>query len=198
MMYESLFVHPDLKDQVKTEYTIEYTDKDENIKDDFSNVHKVKCIGLESMINCMFKLRQAGKYNINLYTMVELNGHWIIEDSSNQCEIYSANETEKRLNKKAEKMEKTITELEQELALYKEFIKKYNAEKTFNEYKKNKTYTYYFRLRSPGLGCQPKEGLLDIKDEKIVYNNREYWGIAIYNRELTDIELYDYDLDRAS
>jgi len=58
------------------------------------------------------------------------------------------------------------------------------------------TYTYYFRLRPPSPGCQPKNGLINISSDSITHNNREYWGYAEYSRELTDKELYEYDLDK--
>lgn len=58
------------------------------------------------------------------------------------------------------------------------------------------TYTYYCRLRPPAPGTQPKQGLIKAVDEKITHNSREYWGYVVYDRELTDKELYAYDLDR--
>ena len=58
------------------------------------------------------------------------------------------------------------------------------------------TYVYYFRLRPPSPGCQPKNGLVEINGESITHNGREYWGYAVYNRELTDSELFGYDLDK--
>ena len=61
---------------------------------------------------------------------------------------------------------------------------------------KNKTFTYYYRLRPPSPGCQPKQGLLEMNGEKILHNDREYWGSCIYDRELSDKELYEYDLDK--
>jgi hypothetical protein len=60
----------------------------------------------------------------------------------------------------------------------------------------HQTYTYYFRLRPPMPGCQPRNGLLETNAETITHNNRQYWGTATYNRQLTDSELYEYDLDK--
>ena len=59
----------------------------------------------------------------------------------------------------------------------------------------NKTCTYYYRLRPPSPGCQPKEGIIEFNFCKIMINGREYWGSVDYNRQLTDKELFNYDLD---
>lgn len=59
-----------------------------------------------------------------------------------------------------------------------------------------KTYIYYYRLRPPSPGCQPKKGLLKTSNDAITRHNREYWGYAEYDRELSDKELFDYDLDK--
>lgn len=56
-------------------------------------------------------------------------------------------------------------------------------------------YTYYYRLRPPMPGGQPKNGLIETNSNEIIHNNRTYWGTATYNRELTPNELYEYDLD---
>lgn len=58
----------------------------------------------------------------------------------------------------------------------------------------NKEYTYYCRLREPGIGCQPK-GTISINFNPITVNGREYWGSVTYNRPLTENEMYNYDLD---
>lgn len=56
-------------------------------------------------------------------------------------------------------------------------------------------YTYYFRLRPPGIGCQPKKGLVKIDFNEVIKNNRKYWGSATYDRKLSSDELFNYDLD---
>ena len=58
----------------------------------------------------------------------------------------------------------------------------------------NKTYTYYYRLRPPSIGTQPKD-FIKLNPNSIIVNNREYWGSVSYHRELTEKELYQYDLD---
>jgi len=191
-------IHPDFISKVQIEYTIEYTEKDEAIKDDYSNVKKVNCLDLEQMVKSMFELRQLNKFNINLYTKTEVEGQWITEDNANDCEIYASSATEKRKDKSISILEKTIKEQQKEIELYKSFLTKYNSSEIFEKFKKSEEtkHTYYYRLRPPAPGCQPKQGLLEMNSQKITHNNREYWGSCTYDRELTDKELYEYDLDK--
>lgn len=56
------------------------------------------------------------------------------------------------------------------------------------------TYTYYFRLRPPSIGTQPK-GFIELNPDSITKNGREYWGSVTYDRQLTENEMYNYDLD---
>lgn len=60
----------------------------------------------------------------------------------------------------------------------------------------NKEYTYYCRLRPPMPGGQPKKGLTKTSCNSITVNNREYWGTVTYDRQLTESELFNYDLDK--
>ena len=60
----------------------------------------------------------------------------------------------------------------------------------------NTTFTYFYRLRPPSMGCQPSKGLLEMSGDEIKHNSRVYWGTCTYNRELTEKEIYDYDLDK--
>lgn len=61
------------------------------------------------------------------------------------------------------------------------------------------TYFYYgMRLRGFSLGCQPLDGLIGTASENdpIVKNaQRKYYDYLVYNRELTEKELKDYELD---
>ena len=53
-------------------------------------------------------------------------------------------------------------------------------------------YKYGMRLRPCGLGCQPK----DMKDwEDTDKQTTGYWSYIYYDRELTQEELYKYELD---
>ena len=59
------------------------------------------------------------------------------------------------------------------------------------------TYTYYFRLRPPGMSCQPSEGLISIHAENsrsLIHEGYEFWGYAEYNRILTEEEVNRYDI----
>ena len=52
-------------------------------------------------------------------------------------------------------------------------------------------YVYGMRLRGFSPGCQPMDGL-----GSVMKGNEKYYNILIYNRELTDKEIRDYELDR--
>ena len=52
-------------------------------------------------------------------------------------------------------------------------------------------YVYGMRLRGFSPGCQPMDGL-----DAVMEGNKKYYNILIYNRELTDEEVRDYELDR--
>ena len=49
---------------------------------------------------------------------------------------------------------------------------------------------YGMRLRGCGPGCQPK-GFVRREDD----DSGKYWDILVYDRELTDKEMFSYDLD---
>jgi len=51
-------------------------------------------------------------------------------------------------------------------------------------------YFYGMKLRGFSPGCQPKEGLIERLDDP----TGKYWDILVYNRPLSDAELYMYDL----
>ena len=52
-------------------------------------------------------------------------------------------------------------------------------------------YLYGMRLRGFSPGCQPMIGLVERQDDV----TGKYHDILIYDRELTDKELNDYELD---
>ena len=61
------------------------------------------------------------------------------------------------------------------------------------------TYTYYFRLRPPGIGCQPADGLVSIHGTEdgrrsLTHEGYEFWGSAEYSRILTDKEVSQFDI----
>ena len=51
-------------------------------------------------------------------------------------------------------------------------------------------YRYGMRLRGFSPGCQPKEGLLHREDDP----SGKYYDIIVYNRELSEKEIRDYEL----
>lgn len=55
-------------------------------------------------------------------------------------------------------------------------------------------YEYGMRLRPFSIGCQPMEGLIDVKPETTT-GRKHYWNVLVYKRELTETELKDYELD---
>lgn len=58
-----------------------------------------------------------------------------------------------------------------------------------------KRFVYGMRLRPAAPGCQPKDGLVQIDGRDAYCNGRRYWSLLTYDRELTDKECADYDLD---
>lgn len=58
-----------------------------------------------------------------------------------------------------------------------------------------KQYAYGYRLRPPGPGCQPMNGLISISHERICVKGFEYCGYARYNRKLSHEERYNYEMD---
>ena len=53
-------------------------------------------------------------------------------------------------------------------------------------------YMYGMRLRGFSIGCQPMDGLVERRDD----TSGLYHDILVYDRELTDREVSDYELDR--
>ena len=55
-------------------------------------------------------------------------------------------------------------------------------------------FKYGMRLRGFSMGCQPMNGLDHAEDGGYV-GTRRYHSFLFYRRELTEKELYDYELD---
>lgn len=53
-------------------------------------------------------------------------------------------------------------------------------------------YRYGMRLRGFSIGCQPMDGLVERQDDTSGF----YHDILVYDRELTQKEREDYELDR--
>ena len=54
------------------------------------------------------------------------------------------------------------------------------------------TYLYGMRNRGFSIGCQPMDGLIERQDD----TSGIYHDILVYDRELTQKEREDYELDR--
>lgn len=52
-------------------------------------------------------------------------------------------------------------------------------------------YTYGMRLRGFSPGCQPMAGLVERRDDP----KHEYHDLLVYDRELSEKEMQDYELD---
>ena len=59
---------------------------------------------------------------------------------------------------------------------------------------------YYSILRPVGIGTYPKDGMVRFKnyDQRTFVSeiSHEAWGEIWYNRELTDKEMHNYDLEK--
>lgn len=60
-------------------------------------------------------------------------------------------------------------------------------------------YVYELRLRPPGIGCQPDDGLLETgefarREAYEEFGGHPCWGWAAYGRELSDREVESYEL----
>ena len=56
-------------------------------------------------------------------------------------------------------------------------------------------YKYGMRLRPFGIGCQPMDGYVDREPYEGFTHSDRYWDVIIYNRELSEKETEDYELD---
>ena len=56
---------------------------------------------------------------------------------------------------------------------------------------KQHIYLYGMRLRGFSIGCQPKEGFVERRDDITGL----YYDVIVYERKLTKKELDDYELD---
>lgn len=56
-------------------------------------------------------------------------------------------------------------------------------------------YKYGMRLRSFGIGCQPKDGYIYREPYEGFKHSDKYWDVIFYNRELSEKEMEDYELD---
>lgn len=52
-------------------------------------------------------------------------------------------------------------------------------------------YTYGMRLRGFSIGCQPKDGFIERRDDM----SGLYYDVLVYDRKLSQQELLNYELD---
>ena len=52
-------------------------------------------------------------------------------------------------------------------------------------------YRYGLRLRGFSIGCQPRQGFIERLDD----TSGRYYDILAYDRQLTETEINDYELD---
>lgn len=52
-------------------------------------------------------------------------------------------------------------------------------------------YFYGMKERGFSIGCQPKDGLLGLSDKR----SDQYYDIIEYNRQLTEEEIKEYELE---
>ena len=125
--------NPNHGKNLKAKYQLEYTDKDELIKEDYSNLKTVEGIAdLQHLTELIFEMRERGKHNINAYYIVEnKEGNWLIEDYCNDIETYSNTTQEKQAKKRIEELENIVASQNKEIEQYREFLKKYNAIKQY-------------------------------------------------------------------
>lgn len=125
------------KEGIKVIYSIEYTEKDEDILPDFSNVKKVKNVkDLEQLIAGVIKLKMLGKYNITAYYIIEetKGDNWLLEDICTGIEGIKL-EKDTRIEMRQREV---IRSQEEELELYREFMREYKATEIYEQWKKNK------------------------------------------------------------
>ena len=59
-------------------------------------------------------------------------------------------------------------------------------------------YAYKMRERPPGPGAQPREGLAFANADDYIIDGQRYWGIAVYDRPLTDAECEHYGMEQST
>ena len=59
-----------------------------------------------------------------------------------------------------------------------------------------KRYRYFTLMRPPAPGAIPIEGLIECGEyEGTAPSGHHHWGYAIYNRKLSDSEIYNWELE---
>jgi hypothetical protein len=120
---------------LKIKYFVEYTNEVER-DPDFENIKQLpKVKNLEDALNRMLSLRKQNKHNIAIGYEISDNStnKLVISDDVWNLEYLRTTTNEDKMQEYINKQYNLITELAQELELYKEFLNKYNAMDRFNK-----------------------------------------------------------------
>jgi hypothetical protein len=115
---------------VTIKYQIEYTDKDEAINSNFTNLYQRTAEDLSKAMEMAYDLKARGKFNIGIYYLVEDGQGCILEDSCSCIEQIKSTSDQHKISLMAE----TIERQERELAAYREFIKIHHAEEIYKQF----------------------------------------------------------------
>lgn len=127
------------RDGITVKYIIEYTEKDEFINNQYTNLKQFQVKDLEEMLQQMFLLRQHDKHNINVGFNISDSKDWIVEDYCNDTEFFTANSVEAKQKKEIKKLEQTVEAQENEIELFKAFLNQYNSLPMFEKWKKERS-----------------------------------------------------------
>jgi hypothetical protein len=121
-------------------YTIETTKKDIEVDTvEYSNIHKIECNSIQETIERLNRMQKQGWNNINIQTNVNYKNNSILTDTTDcNIEIDINTQYMDDMKKDNRHMKEQLEELCNELNDYKEFMKLYKAEKTFEQFKENK------------------------------------------------------------
>ncbi|MFC8962140.1 hypothetical protein ACFTXL_21650 [Bacillus subtilis] len=115
------------------QYQVETTKRDEEVEEIyFSNITKHNCKTIEEVFNVVNRWQSLGWKNISVTTqVVDRKGDVVIEESVLGID-WLENE---QLSAARWELNETVQRQEKELNLYRNFIKQYNSEKLFDEFK---------------------------------------------------------------
>lgn len=115
------------------QYQVETTKRDEEVEEIyFSNITKHNCKTIEEVFNVVNRWQSLGWKNISVTTqVVDRKGDVVIEESVSGVD-WLENE---QLSAARWELNETVQRQEKELNLYRNFIKQYNSEKLFDEFK---------------------------------------------------------------
>ncbi|WP_236583364.1 MULTISPECIES: hypothetical protein [Bacillus amyloliquefaciens group] len=169
------------------QYQVETTKRDEEVEEiHFSNIIQHNCKTIEEVFNVVNRWQSLGWKNISVTAqVVDRKGDVVIEESVSGID-WLENE---QVSATRWELKETVQGQEKELNLYRNFIKQYNSEKLFDEFKRGQgtLYWYEYRLRGFSLGCQPGGHIK-------VDHNRGRFGAVAYSKPLTEQQLRDYEL----